>query len=100
MDNRHREGRRGEEKVNRYILKRIKMRYYNRSKEDFRELLIRKYNQMEEKRGCLGTGESPEDYVLCNGDSDLLPKLVKKDEIRYEYNQYKYSWSYVSCTIF
>lgn len=55
---------------------------------------------MEEKRGCLGTGESPEDYVLCNGDSDLLPKLYKKDEIRYEYNQYANKRSYVSCTIF
>lgn len=55
---------------------------------------------MEEKLGCLGIWESPEDYVLCNGDSDLLPKLYKKDEIRYEYNQYKYQWSYVSCTIF
>lgn len=51
-------------------------------------------------QGCLGTGEQITDYVLCNGDSDLLPPLVKKDEIRYSYNQYKNSWSYVSCTIF
>lgn len=49
---------------------------------------------------CLGIWESPEDYVLCNGDSELLPKLHKKDEIRFEYNQFKYKWSYVSCTIF
>ena len=57
---------------------------------------------MEEKLelGCLGIWESPEDYVLCNGDSDLLPKLYKKDEIRYTYNQYINKWSYVSCTIF
>lgn len=55
---------------------------------------------MEEVLWCLGIWESQEDYVLCNWDSDLLPKLVKKDEIRYEYNQYKYSRSYVSCTIF
>lgn len=55
---------------------------------------------MEEKLGCLGTWESTEDYVLCNWDSDLLPKLVKKDEIRFTYNQYANSWSYVSCTIF
>ena len=57
------------------------MKGYSRSKEDFRELLYSKYNQMEEILWCLWTGESPEDYVLCNGDSDLLPTLVKKDEI-------------------
>ena len=55
---------------------------------------------MEEVLGCLGDWAENTDYVLCNGDSDLLPALVKKDEIRYEYNQYKNSWSYVSCTIF
>lgn len=49
---------------------------------------------------CLGDWAENTDYVLCNGDSDLLPPLVKKDEIRYEYNQYKNTWSYVSCTIF
>ena len=50
--------------------------------------------------GCLWDGAENTDYVLCNGDSDLLPPLVKKDEIRYSYNQYKNKWSYVSCTIF
>lgn len=55
---------------------------------------------MEEVLGCLWSGAENTDYVLCNGDSDLLPALVKKDEIRYEYNQYKNSWSYASCTIF
>lgn len=54
----------------------------------------------EERLWCLWIWESDTDYVLCNGDSDLLPTLYKKDEIRYEYNQYKYSRSYVSCTIF
>ena len=54
----------------------------------------------EEVLGCLGDWAENTDYVLCNGDSDLLPPLVKKDEIRYEYNQYKNTWSYVSCTIF
>ena len=44
--------------------------------------------------------EQTTDYQLCNWDSDLLPPLVKKDEIRFSYNQYKNSWSYVSCTIF
>jgi hypothetical protein len=30
----------------------------------------------------------------------LLPKLYKKDEIRYSYNQYLNKRSWVSCTIF
>lgn len=57
---------------------------------------------MEEKEviWCLWIWEDDKDYVLCNWDENLLPPLVKKDEIRYEYNQYKNSWSYVSCTIF
>lgn len=58
---------------------------------------------MEEKlieNGCLWIWESDTDFLLCNGDSDLLPKLYKKDEIRYTYNQYLNKWSYVSCTIF
>lgn len=54
----------------------------------------------EEVLWCLGDWAENTDYVLCNGDSDLLPPLVKKDEIRFSYNQYKNSWSYVSCTIF
>ena len=77
------------------------MRWYNRSKEDFRELLYAKYKPMEENvLWCLGDWAENTDYVLCNGDSDLLPPLVKKDEIRYSYNQYKNKRSYVSCTIF
>lgn len=56
---------------------------------------------MEEKEiWCLWLWEQPTDYQLCNGDSDLLPPLVKKDEIRYEYNQWAKDWSRVSCTIF
>ena len=79
------------------------MECYSRSKEDFREKIILKYNQyiMEENvLGCLGDWAENTDYVLCNGDSDLLPPLVKKDEIRFSYNQYKNKRSYVSCTIF
>ena len=82
---------------------RKRMEGYSRSKEDFREKIILKYNQyiMEENvLGCLGDWAENTDYVLCNGDSDLLPPLVKKDEIRFSYNQYKNKWSYVSCTIF
>ena len=55
---------------------------------------------MEEVLGCLWSGAENTDYVLCNGDSDLLPPLVKKDEIRYEYNQWNQDWSRNSCTIF
>jgi len=77
------------------------MRWYNRSKEDFRELLYAKYKPMEENvLWCLGDWAENTDYVLCNWDSDLLPPLVKKDEIRFSYNQYKNKRSYVSCTIF
>lgn len=56
--------------------------------------------KLEETVWCLGDWAEDTDYVLCNGESDLLPTLYKKDEIRYEYNQYKNTWSYVSCTIF
>lgn len=49
---------------------------------------------------CLGIWKADTDYVLCDGDTDLLPKLYKKDETRFTYNQYKNDWSYVSCTIF
>jgi hypothetical protein len=77
------------------------MEWYSRSKEDFRELLYAKYKPMEENvLWCLGDWAENTDYVLCNGDSDLLPPLVKKDEIRFSYNQYKNKRSYVSCTIF
>lgn len=73
---------------------------YSWSKSDFRELLYAKYYTMEEINGCLGSWKQDTDYVLCNGESDLLPTLYKKDEIRYEYNQWNQSWSKVSCTIF
>lgn len=49
---------------------------------------------------CLWDWAKDTDFQLCNGDGDLLPKLYKKDEIRYSYNQYLNEWSYVSCTIF
>lgn len=55
---------------------------------------------MEEKLGCLGIWELDTDFQLCNWNSDLLPKLFKKNEIRFEYNQWANKWSGVSCTIF
>ena len=54
----------------------------------------------EETLWCLWLWETDTDYLLCNGDSDLLPPLVKKDEIRFEYNQWNQTRSRVSCTIF
>ena len=54
----------------------------------------------EEITWCLGIWKTDTDFVLCKGDSDLLPKLYKKDEIRFTYNQYLNQRSYVSCTIF
>lgn len=54
----------------------------------------------EEILGCLGTWEEDTDYVLLDGDIDLLPELYQQDNIRYEYNQGNQSWSKVSCTIF
>lgn len=55
---------------------------------------------MEEINGCLWIWELDTDYQLCNGNSDLLPKLFKKNEIRFEYNQWAKKRSQVSCTIF
>lgn len=77
------------------------MKWYSRSRADFLELLYHKYNPMEEKEiWCLWIWESITDYQLCNGDIDLLPTLYRKDEIRFEYNQWNQDWSRNSCTIF
>lgn len=50
--------------------------------------------------GCLGIWEQDTDFLLCWWFDDALPTLYKQDEVRYFYNQYAYSWSKVSCTIF
>jgi hypothetical protein len=77
------------------------MKGYSRSRQDFIDLLCKKYVMDETKyQGCLGDWAEATDYRLCSWDSDLLPPLVKKDEIRFSYNQYINKWSYVSCTIF
>jgi hypothetical protein len=56
---------------------------------------------MEEiTNGCLWIWEQVTDYLLCEGDIDTLPTLTKQDDKRYQYNQWAYSWSQVSCTIF
>ena len=75
------------------------MRGYSWSREDYLDLLINKYS-MKEVNWCLGIGEQPTDYILNNGEDDLLPELYKKDEIRFEYNQGNQDWSINSCTIF
>ena len=77
------------------------MKWYSRSRSDFLELLYAKYKPMEEEViSCLGDWAKSTDYVLCNGNSDLLPKLYKKDEIRFEYNQRWRKRGKVSCTVF
>lgn len=77
------------------------MEGYSRSRQDFIDLLINKYVMDETKyQGCLGDWAETTDYRLCSWDSDLLPPLVKKDEIRFSYNQYKNKRSYTSCTVF
>lgn len=76
------------------------MKYYNLTRQDFIDLLSNKYLMEEEQIWCLGIWETDTDYLLCNWDTDLLPPLVKKNEIRYEYNQWANKWSEVSCTIF
>ena len=77
------------------------MKWYSRSRADFLELLYAKYKPMEEEViSCLGDWAKDTDFVLCNGNSDLLPTLYKKDEIRYEYNQKNWKRGRVSCTIF
>lgn len=50
--------------------------------------------------GCLWDWAEATDFLLCEWDGDLLPKLFIKDEIRFEYNQWAAHWSSVSCTIF
>ena len=77
------------------------MKGYSEDRQYFIDLLIKKYVMEEENvLWCLGIWEEDTDYRLCNGDWDLLPPLVKKNEIRFEYNQWANEWSKNSCTIF
>ena len=52
------------------------------------------------ENGCLWVGEQDNDYLLCNWFDDALPTLYQQDNIIFEYNQNKWSWSKKSCTIF
>ena len=56
--------------------------------------------QIKEVEWCLGIWEENTDYLLCEGDLDIIPTLFEKDEVRFEYNQWANKWSEVSCTIF
>lgn len=77
------------------------MKGYSRSKSDFREILYHKYFTMDEIiNWCYGLGDSPKDYILTEWLLDALPTLYQKDEVIYQYNQWKQDWSKKSCTIF
>ena len=54
----------------------------------------------KEINGCLGSWEQVTDYLLVEWFEDKLPKLYQQDDIIFEYNQNKWSWSKKSCTIF
>lgn len=49
---------------------------------------------------CLGSWEQQTDYLLAEWFEDKLPTLYQQDDIIFEYNQNKWSWSKKSCTIF
>ena len=50
--------------------------------------------------GCYWLWDKQTDYVLTEWLLDSLPTLYPQDEIIYEYNQWKQSWSTKSCTLF
>ena len=54
----------------------------------------------KEINGCLGSWEQVTDYLLVEWFEDKLPTLYQQDDIIFEYNQNKWSWSKKSCTIF
>lgn len=49
---------------------------------------------------CLGDGHESTDFLLTEADIYTLPELVVQDTIRFDYNQWKQSWSKKSCSIF
>jgi hypothetical protein len=78
------------------------MKGYSRSREDFIEILYTKYFAMfteEDMNWVLWVGEQTTDYLL-EGFDDALPDLIQQDNIIYQYNQYRQSWSKKSCTVF
>ena len=75
------------------------MKGYSWSREDYLDLLINKYT-MEIENWCLGLGREDTDYILTESVADWLPNLYEKDEIIFQYNQGKQTWSTKSCTLF
>ena len=63
------------------------MKGYSYSKEDFLDLLIKKYVMAEIENGCLWLWYETTDYLLMEWDVDNLPNLYQQDDIRFEYNQ-------------
>ena len=77
------------------------MQGYSWSREDYLDLLIKKYVMEEEiYNGCLWLGEKETDYKLTEWLLDALPTLYQQDDIIFEYNQFNQKWSQKSCTLF
>lgn len=54
----------------------------------------------KEINGCLWDWVQTTDYLICEWFEDALPTLYQQDDVIFEYNQNKQSWSKKSCTIF
>ena len=54
----------------------------------------------EIENGCLWSWAKESDFLICEWFEDKLPTLYQQDDIIFEYNQNKQSWSKKSCTIF
>ena len=52
------------------------------------------------ENGCLWSGVQESDFLICEWFEDKLPTLYQQDDIIFEYNQNKQSWSKKSCTLF
>lgn len=50
--------------------------------------------------GCLWDWYESTDFLLTEADIYTLPELVVQDTIRFDYNQWKQTWSKKSCSIF
>ena len=73
------------------------MKGYSRNREDFIDLLIKKYAMTEEiYNGCLGLWEEATDFLLTWSEAEKLPELDQQDDKIYEYNQ----GSSLDCTLY
>lgn len=55
---------------------------------------------MDDINGCFGLWARETDFILTEWLLDALPTLYQQDEIIYQYNQWRQSWSTKSCTLF